>query len=411
MGLTGVALVLGAVPALLVVAPVIDLLNAFRDASPVVVVARFVALSALVVLVLPVTAVAQGRYDVARARLVDRRPLAPVVESSAWRVRWRQRWTEPASWLRVLHLLLLWIVVGPLVLGLVVIALGGAVLTLAPVLVALGTTVSGGPLRVTTVPASAALTPFGIVLLVLTPYLCAGLATAQVAVARRLLSDPSEELARDLVELRTSRERLVHDFDAERRRIERDLHDGAQQRLVSLTMRLGLVRREAEGELGEGHPVTREVADAHEQAKGLMGELRGFIRGIHPQVLSDVGLDAALDQLTSTMPLPVDVQVEGDRQPTHVESTLYFSITEALTNVTKHSGATHASVQVRPTDHGIVADIADDGHGGADPGSGTGLRGIADRVAVVDGSMAISSPEGGPTLVRITVPRPERMGP
>lgn len=137
-----------------------------------------------------------------------------------------------------------------------------------------------------------------------------------------------------------------------------------------------------------------------------MGDLRTFIRGIHPQALSDVGLAAALDQLTSSLPLPVEVLVEGERLPSHLESTLYFSITEALTNVAKHSGAERASVHVRRERDQVLADVVDDGHGGADPTLGTGLRGIADRVAVVDGTLAVSSPDGGPTLVRISAPLP-----
>ncbi|WP_308251268.1 sensor histidine kinase [Streptomonospora nanhaiensis] len=232
-------------------------------------------------------------------------------------------------------------------------------------------------------------------------YLHALLAGVHAALARSLLRAPGEELRAELTEVTRSRARLVDAFEAERRRIERDLHDGAQQRLVALTMELGLARLD----LPPDSPAARQVASAHESAKEVIAELRELIRGIHPQVLTDRGLSAALPELADRCPVPVRVRTDlAGRCPAHIEGTAYFVVSEALANVAKHSGADAAEVTARCHGGRLVVEVRDDGAGGADPRAGTGLTGLADRVAVMDGRMLVSSPPGGPTLLRVELP-------
>ncbi len=242
----------------------------------------------------------------------------------------------------------------------------------------------------------------GLVLLPAAGYLVTLAAGADAALARALLlAGPGEQLRAELTEVTRSRARLADTFESERRRIERDLHDGAQQKLVSLTLQLGM----AQLDLPPGTPAAGAVAAAHEQARQLMAELRELIHGIQPQVLTDLGLPAALGELADSSPVPVTVDAPlAGRLPGRVENTAYFVAAEALTNIAKHSGATTAAVSARRDDNVLTIEITDNGHGGADPARGTGLTGLADRVAVAGGRMLLSSPPGGPTLLRAELP-------
>jgi signal transduction histidine kinase len=210
-----------------------------------------------------------------------------------------------------------------------------------------------------------------------------------------------------VTELEESRDASVSASAAELRRIERDLHDGAQQRLVSLAMNLGMAKERLDA---VDDPRARElVGQAHEEAKQAIVELRDLVRGIHPAVLTDRGLDAAVSAVAARCPVPVKVRSDlPGRLPSTCEATAYFVVAEALTNVAKHSGATSAKVDlsVRPGDRGdvLVAEVSDDGVGGAvDTGSG-GLHGLADRVRAVEGSLRVASPTGGPTTIFAEVP-------
>jgi signal transduction histidine kinase len=226
-------------------------------------------------------------------------------------------------------------------------------------------------------------------------------AGARAALARAILSPPDAELDRRLVEVTRSRARLVDSFEVERRRIERDLHDGAQQRLVALTVALGLARLD----LPSGSAAAEQLDAAHEQAKQALTELRELIRGVHPQVLTDRGLPAAIADAAGRSSVPVDVDVVLQRRlPPTVEVAGYFAVCEALANVARHSRASRASVRGWLAGGQLVLEMRDDGVGGADPAAGTGLAGLADRVAVLDGRLLLSSPEGGPTLVRVEIP-------
>ena len=209
------------------------------------------------------------------------------------------------------------------------------------------------------------------------------------------------ELRARVEELRASRTRIVESSDAARRRIERDLHDGAQQRLVSLALSLRTLRPRLERD----PEALRELDDARDQLDQGLGELRELARGIHPSVLSDRGLEAALEGLAQRAPLPVELTAcPRGRLPDQVESAAYFVVAEALTNVAKYARASRARVNVTHENGGVLVEIADDGVGGADPSRGSGLRGLRDRLAAVDGALEIDSRRDRGTIVRATIP-------
>lgn len=236
------------------------------------------------------------------------------------------------------------------------------------------------------------------------------LTAMDVAVARALLGPAPGYLARRVDELERSRARVVDAGEAERRRIERDLHDGTQQQLVSLGMTLGRAKARYGADPGS---IGDLLDDAHQQAKDTVTDLRRMIRGLHPPVLTDRGLDAALSAIAVRCPVPVELTVELDRRPPPaVEAIGYFVVAEALTNVARHSGAAAAVVRVRREDDGpLWITIMDNGAGGADPDRGTGLRGLADRVGAVDGQLSVDSPFGGPTVLTVELPCTAPSGP
>jgi len=259
-----------------------------------------------------------------------------------------------------------------------------------------GDFVLGGTPRMT---ASAVI---GLLVLLAAPQLTRGLASADAALSRRLLG-PRRDLAARVTELEISRERVVDAAETERRRIERDLHDGAQQRLVALAMDLGRAKARFADDLDAAAGL---VDQAHAQAKEALVELRNLVRGVHPPVLTERGLDAALSGLAALCPVPVEVHVDVPVRPkSSVEAVAYFMVAEALTNVAKHSRASHAKVVVEG--HGypgtLTVMISDDGVGGADVHS-PGLSGLADRVSGVDGRLSVESPSGGPTIIAAELP-------
>lgn len=246
----------------------------------------------------------------------------------------------------------------------------------------------------------------GLVLLVLSPRLVRWLGITDIAFARFLLG-PRGQLAARVGELERSRARVVDAAEQERRRIERDLHDGAQQRLVALAMNLG----RAKARYDQDPAAARALIDeAHSDAKQALAELRDLARGLHPAVLADRGLDAALSGLAARSPVPVTVEVDPDggggsgRPSQVVEAIAYFVVAEALTNIAKHSRANRAAVVVRRLDGLLRIVVTDDGVGGADANRGTGLRGLADRVSGVDGRLFVDSPAGGPTVLTVELP-------
>jgi signal transduction histidine kinase len=209
------------------------------------------------------------------------------------------------------------------------------------------------------------------------------------------------ELRAKIDELRASRARIVESGDAARRRLERDLHDGAQQRLVSLALSLRMLQSRLNGDA----EAAREIKAAQTELEEALDELRELARGIHPSVLSDRGLEAAVQGLASRTPLPVEFDsLPGERLPERVESTAYFVVAEALTNVAKYARASEARVTVARENGTVRVEVADDGLGGADSKRGSGLRGLIDRVAALDGTLEIHSPPGAGTTVKARIP-------
>ncbi|WP_345354129.1 sensor histidine kinase [Actinoallomurus liliacearum] len=349
----------------------------------------------------PLLAVALAAVERRRLRWLDPRP-APSPHGAVPRpglrpwIRYRLR--ETASWRELGYGLLhgaLSVFDGAVVSNLIAVA---AVQIAAPALVGGGDRIQYGSLVTVDTPGEAwALVPVGVVVAVAGLYALTLLAGARAALARALLVRSGEaELGERLVAVTASRARMAGAFEAERRRIERDLHDGAQQRLTGLIMLLGLARLDGDREL---------IGKAQDEARAALAELRDLVRGIHPSILTDRGLDAAVRALAERSPVPVEVDVDLPvRPPEQLESAAYFVVAEALTNAARHGDARHARVSARMLDRLLVVEIHDDGSGGADPGQGTGLQGLADRVAVHDGTLRLSSPPGGPTIVRVEMP-------
>lgn len=351
-----------------------------------------------------------ARLERLRLRLIDRAPAAarPVRQPPAtgpW--PWlTTRLREPATWRELGHALLFALVLWPLDALVVAFALAAPLhLAVTPLLMA---TAGGGDeakvlkqWTVTTWPAASGIAVLGLLLLALGGYALGLAAGARAELTRVLVGAPREDdQEARVVELTRSRVRLVDAFEAERRRIERDLHDGAQQRLVALTMALGLARLDA-----PPGPLADQLAKAHGEAGKALEELRELIHGIHPKVLADYGLPAAVADAADRSAVPADVTLElPGRLPQAVEAAAYFVVCEALANIGRHSGATRAAVTGGHRDGRLVLRVRDDGRGGADAAAGSGLTGLADRVSVLDGRLSLSSPPGGPTLLSVEIP-------
>ena len=330
----------------------------------------------------------------------------PMEPRPAYLPAWRRIGLDPRPWRSLLYLTIvaIWGLTGGL---LVTVLLLASLLALAAPLLPPGSIVVGDPVPQALLwPVAAG----GLLLLLVLPFLSWALSRVDVALARlSISSDPAAReaaLTARVDTLTETRERAVDSVEAERRRIERDLHDGPQQHLVAIAMDLGLAKQR----LRTDPAGVEELLDrAHASAKEAVIDLRRVARGIHPPVLTDRGLDAALSALAARSPVPVSVHVHpGPRPPARLEAIAYFSVSEALTNVAKHSGATSARVDVETRDvdgrpH-LLATVTDDGRGGADPRLGSGLTGLRDRARAVDGEVLVSSPPGGPTTLTVRLP-------
>jgi signal transduction histidine kinase len=241
--------------------------------------------------------------------------------------------------------------------------------------------------------------PVAVLAAIVTRALAAGCA----AVAETLLAPHDRaELEQRISSLEATRSGAVDSADAQLRRIERDLHDGAQHRLAYIAMELGRARAKL---ATDPEAVDALLAGAHDESKIAMRELRDVARGIHPSVLSDRGLDAALSGLAERASVPIEIRGCGaERLPPAVETAAYYVVAETLTNIGRHSGATNAHVELRHDSGELVVAIADDGHGGARRVPGSGLEGLAQRVEALDGSLHIDSPDGGPTTITARLP-------
>nr|WSW67459.1 sensor domain-containing protein [Streptomyces sp. NBC_00995] len=237
------------------------------------------------------------------------------------------------------------------------------------------------------------------------PYVARFLTNADRGMVRGLLS-PSDELERRIAELESDRGVVVDTAAADLRRIERDLHDGAQARLVALAMGLGLAKEKL---TDDPEAAAKMVDEAHGEVKVALQELRDLARGIHPAVLTDRGLDAALSAIASRCTVPVTVGVDLPGRPAQaIEGIAYFTVSELLQNVSKHSGARAASVDVWRSADRLLIQVTDDGRGGASMDGGTGMSGLAERLDAVDGLFVLDSPAGGPTTVTAELPWRDR---
>jgi len=387
-----------------------DLANQVAGAPGVLMV-----LVAVLAVVLPLASILLSMVERWRLRLVDPGPAPSRHPRLAVRPLWRwlvARCSERATWWEAAYALLFSIALAPfdLTAAVALPALPGVLLALpfydllypGSPLHTTGHSRIAGNLFVDSVQADIALGLGGLLLIVPTAFAVIGLARVRGMVARLFLVGPGDQALTDrLRTLSRSRSRMVDAFDAERRRIERDLHDGAQQRLIALMGTLGL----AEIELAGGPASARDlVTRARHEARDTLAELRLLVQGIHPPVLTHRGLPGALDALADRLPIPVELDVRlASRPAAPIESAAYFVAAEALANVVKHSRAARAWISISDADGLLRLEIGDDGVGGADPDRGTGLVGLTDRMSVLEGRLVISSPAGGPTVVRAEV--------
>ena len=327
---------------------------------------------------------------------------AVPAERSAWR-RLVARLADPATWKDLIFLLL------QLPLGAVAFIVTAAVLSvgvaalLAPLTFwAIPDGIDVRLLVVDTLPEALVLTVLGALVLRLGIPALGALARLYGAYAEVLLgSNADPVLTAEVSDLRDARSRIIQAADAERRRIERDLHDGAQQRLVALALTLRVAEKRAE----QGDPGAAElVRGAGEEAGLALKELRDLARGIHPAVLTDRGLVPALNDLAGRAPIPVEVTAPGERLPDQVEAAVYFMVSESLANISKHAQAEQARVAVTAREDAVEVVVSDDGVGGAKVGEGSGFRGLEDRMGALEGTLSVESPRGGGTRVRAVIP-------
>jgi signal transduction histidine kinase len=333
------------------------------------------------------------------------RPYLPPFRGSPV-ARARARMHDPAVWRDLAYLLLLFpLGVAELVIVIVLLAVPLSFTTLPLYAWALP---HGGPQLATGVyvdaPAEILLVLLlGLLLVVPACLVLIGLSRAHLLLARFLLGPTrGAALAARVDVLTKTRSGVIEAQLLERQRIERDLHDGAQQRLVALAMDLGMAKEKF---YSDPQAAQALVESSHQEAKRALADLRDLVRGIYPAVLADRGLDAAISSVAGRSPIPVSVDLRlASRLPEPIEAAAYFVITEALANVAKHSGATEAHVTVRHAGNCLTVDVTDNGVGGAATETGTGLAGLRDRLAALDGRLTIFSPTGGPTTVRAEMP-------
>ncbi|WP_433826682.1 sensor histidine kinase [Actinoplanes sp. CA-015351] len=334
------------------------------------------------------------------------RPYRPVPPSRGLLTRYRWIVTDPATWRDFAWLLpgaVAGLVLGVLTLAVPLYGIEGIVLLPLWIWLGTGNYGYGAIWPIETVGEGFLSLPQGTVILAIGLAMAPYLRTADAWLTRLFLAPTrNAELRLRVSHLTTTRSDNLDAQAAELRRIERDLHDGAQARLVSLGMTIGLA-----AELVDDNPemARKLLSEARETSSDALVELRHLVRGIHPPVLAERGLEGAVRALAMALPIPTSVgaAVPG-RLDTPVESAAYFAAAEVLANVTRHSFAQHAEVQLWHHDGTLTMRISDDGLGGADPEAGTGLRGIERRLAAFDGTMSLSSPPGGPTVVTMELP-------
>jgi signal transduction histidine kinase len=356
-----------------------------------------------------VLACGMGRIERSRVRTlldVDLANPHPSLPDRNWFVRLWTRVRTPSRWKEIAYLVVK-LPIAALTYSAVVVcwSLSLALLALPLYVYALpGHSAEFGLFDVTSGPGSFAAAIVGAIGVVfVSPWLTLAVGALDAAIARALLG-PSGRAARqaELRRIEASRVAAVDSADAERRRIERNLHDGAQARLVGVAMDLG----RAEAAFDEDPERARQLlSGAHDETKAALAELRDLVRGFHPAILEDRGLDAALSAIVARSPVPIDLKIDVTQRPSAtVESAAYYVVVESLANVAKHSGATKASVSIARRGDRVAIDVTDNGVGGADVSKGTGLHGLEDRVRGMGGWIHVISPAGGPTSVMVELP-------
>ena len=324
-----------------------------------------------------------------------------ALTTDSWLQRLWERTKDPAVWRDLVYLLVVFFPLAIFTFVIAVTAWAAALgLVAMPAYYWTGAGVAfGNDTKVDTLPEAIGCSFVGLLVLTMLPWVLGLLAAAHAFTVQTLLGRRSSERVEQLTRQRTE---AVDAAVSERRRIERDLHDGAQQRLTALAIDLGRARAKLDSD-PEGARIL--VEQAHEDSKEALAELRNLARGIHPAILTDRGLDAALSALAARSSIPVEISVDLDtRPPVAIESTAYFVVAEALTNATKHAAATRLEVRIRRREGVIVVEVEDNGIGGARIEPGGGLEGLTTRAATVDGTLTVSSPAGGPTIVRAELP-------
>lgn len=358
-----------------------------------------VLLSSMPVLGVPLGAVERWRLRLMGFRVDSPHAAIPAQTSLRSRMTFRRR--EPASLRELGYAVVLSVLLGLLATVIGGMTAGNLVLALSTPVVATIDVVSLGPIKVDSFAESIPVVLVGVpVWYVISAYVAGLAAAGQAELARSLLGPREDELREQVATLRRSRLDLVDAFETERKRIERHLHDGVQQRLVALTMTLGLA--ELETPVGEGQRLVRK---AHAEAEAALADLREAVRGIHPRVLVDHGLAAAVREVADRSSVPVEVAIAlGERLAPPVEAAAYFVVSEGLANVAKHANATRCAVRGWSQDDRLVVTVTDDGLGGAVVGGGTGLTGLVTRLDALGGTLAVTSPPGGPTELRMECP-------
>jgi signal transduction histidine kinase len=364
-----------------------------------------ILIGVLLLTAFPLLGVLIGRVERWRARLVlidgISSPHATMPSALRRREKLKFRRREQASLRALGYGFVLGVFIWPLSALIAGISLAVLGITLAAPIIANSEQMGMGPWTLDTAGKGLIfLVAFGPPFFVVSSYLVGVVAGAEASLAKAMLGPRQEELQRNVAELRRSRLDLVDAFETERVRIERHLHDGVQQRLVGLTMTLGL----AELDLPEGEG-RRLVVKAHSEAEAALADLREAVRGIHPRVLVDHGLEAAVREVADRSPLPVTVQLAlPSRLPPPIEAAAYFVVSEALANVAKHAQASSCGVTGRVERDQLLVTVTDDGIGGAKVGAGTGLTGLVTRLDALGGTLVVDSPPGGPTRLRMECP-------
>jgi signal transduction histidine kinase len=331
-------------------------------------------------------------------------PYHAAPEGANWWGKLKTRLVDRHTWLDLLYLFLLFpIGIAEFVIAMTATAFPLSLVTM-PAYYWAGDSPDFFTMRIDTLPEAFAVALIGLPLLLATPYILVGVGRGHAWLARHLLGRNREaELSERVGQLTVSRSQALESAVGDLRRIERDLHDGAQQRLVTLSLELGLIRNRLDE--GTDPEIAAQLESIGQELREAIDELRELARGIHPSILTDSGLAAALESLAkrSALPVSLDNRCTG-RLPERVEVTAYFVVAEALTNVAKYAQASRVVVRLESRDGMVRVEVDDDGNGGADPGSGSGLSGLQDRVSAIGGQLWVESPPGEGTQVWAEIP-------